>query len=191
MSGGLYLGSVSLTGTVSENLPVNINASNGTALTETDGNLNVNVSNLLASPVQSQLILDGGEAGNVLARATIIGGVNNVSVFQASLQTQTTDDLFGGVINPANTYGFELTNLGCKQIAVFGRVEALAGGTTPANITIRYSTNGSTYYDTSLGVINLTTVAQEFSRDWVTGAKWVGFKCDSAATITLAISACQ
>ena len=190
MSGGLYLGAVSLANAMS-NLNVNINASNGDALTDTDGALNVNVSNILASPVQSQLVLDA--AGTpCLATATQINGVNNVSVFQATLQSNTADDLFQGAANPATTYPFELVSLGCKQISVFGQATTLTdGGTTPCNITIRYSLDGATWYDSSLGVINLTTEGQQFSRDWVSAAKWVGFKCDTAATIIFNVSACQ
>ena len=191
MSGGLYIGEFSLRNNPMSNLNVNINASNGDALTDTDGALNVNVSNLLASPVQSQLVLDASGTP-CLASATQIAGVNNISVFQSTLQSNTADTLITGAANPATTYPFELVNVGCKQICVFGQVTTLTGGgTTPCNIIIRYSLDGTTWYDSSLGVISLTTEGQQFSRDWVSGAKYVGFKCDTAATIILNVSACQ
>ena len=171
---------------------VNINASNGDALTDTDGALNVNISNLLASPVQSQLVLDVGGTPQLASGILAQDAVYSLNVFSGRLQTNTADGLIAQPANPATTYPFELVNVGCKQICVFGQATTLTGGgTTPCNITIRYSLDGTTFFDSSLGVISLTTEGQQFSRDWVSAAKWVGFKCDTAATVIFNVSACQ
>ncbi len=191
MSGGLYLGAVSLTDGTS-NLNVNINASNGTALTDTMGALNSNISNPLSTPVQSQLVLDVSGTPQLASGILAQDAVYSLNVFSGRLQTNSADGLIDQPADPSVTYPFELVNVGCKQICVFGEVTTLTGGgTTPCNITICYSLDGITFFDSSLGVINLTTEGQQFSRDWVSSAKWVGFKSDTAATIIFNVSACQ
>lgn len=87
-------------------------------------------------------------------------------------------------VGKANALYFAVSSAGYKQVSLFGTVSALAGGSTPVNLTIAYSQDGSECFDSSLGQISFTATG-DFSRDWTTSAGYVAVYADSAATATL------
>jgi len=211
-SGGLFLGSVSLVGEAS-NLNVNINASNGDALLDTMGALNVQVQN--ASLAVTEASLDACIASNQVAvnvaqsvavpiqglvgstytpiTATSSGGYTYLNVFQSGLgqasamwQNGVLTDASGGGLGVLHPLGaIQVGALGFKQISIYGHVVALADGSPPLNLTIVYSQDGSNWVTTSLGNITLTAPGNDFSRDWTTAATYVSVYGDTAANVQL------
>ena len=213
-SGGLYLGSVSLKGGVGSNIPVNINASNGDALTNTMGALNVSVSNPVGSEVPvSDTVLDACVADNQV-------GVNVKTTVSVPIQAYvdgTPTDLNGLLINGDYCLRTFQSALG-QQNAIWcngaftastggglGKAYPLASisvgytglkqvslfgnvsaldGANPLNLTIVYSQDNSTWVDSSLGAINFTSVG-DFSRDWTTSAPYISIYADTPATATI------
>jgi hypothetical protein len=113
--------------------------------------------------------------------------VQNTSINTVNVNGNTCVIFFDGVlgVGKESAMYFAVGSAGYKQISFFGNVSALAGGgTTPLNLTIAYSQDGSTCYDSSLGQINFTAVG-DFSRDWQTSAAYVAIYADSEATATL------
>jgi hypothetical protein len=204
MSGGLYLGSVSLTGGAS-NLNVNINASNGNPITAEMGVLSVADATLDACiadnkvavdvqssvPIQVQALVDAVST-SLTATSLNSGAEIALNVLQSRLAQRSNiwfDATFsatenGGLGKSYPLPAIEVGAIGLKQISIFGNVSALAGGTTPLNLTIVYSQDGTTWFNTSFGSINFTT-AGDFSRDWTTSASYVSIYADTAATATL------
>ena len=83
-----------------------------------------------------------------------------------------------GVISAECAFGM------LKQVSIFGNVSALQDGTTPLNIYIAYSDDGYEFFTSSLGAINITT-AGDFSRDFTTGAQYIGIYFDTLATVKI------
>ena len=78
----------------------------------------------------------------------------NVSVQNSSINTVNVNGntcviFHDGVlpVGKANAMYFQVGSIGYKQVSLFGNVSSLAGGTTPLNLTIAYSQDGSACYD--------------------------------------------
>jgi hypothetical protein len=140
---------------------VNIFSSTGGNLSSTSGSLNVFDSNV-ASTISS-------------------GRVNvNLDTYP-SAGAVSFNGTYVAPFDKTNVTSFGVRDVGCTKVTLFGNVSALAGGTTPLNITICYSTDNFTWYESSLGAINFTAPG-DFSRDFETAARFVGFYFDTAAT---------
>ena len=145
----------------------------------------------------SQVVADAGTSQNVNLFANISGvstaldGVNvamsnALDVYQSARPTAHAIS-FNGVatgIGKANILAsFNVSASYFSKVSLFGNVSALEGGATPVNIFIAYSDDGSTWFTSSLGAINVATAGTDFSRDWETSAQYIGFYVDSLATL--------
>ena len=185
-SGGLYLGQVSLTNGTS-NLNSNIYALNSDTETSTavnstqvDGveSLCVKFQN---TSLQSDLAVQISGTSTLLDGANV-NSANSLSIYQSGYSKQNNIMQTGvfTALSKAQSISLQVGAQYCKKVCLFGNVSAL-DGSTPLNITITYSNDGSTFYNSSLGVINFTTPG-DFSRDWETNAPYIGIYADSAAT---------
>jgi hypothetical protein len=78
----------------------------------------------------------------------------------------------------ANIISLAVGSQGFKQISIFGNVAAAC------NLTIAYSQDGSTWFNSSLGQIAFTEAA-DFSRDWTSSAYYIGIYSDAAVAAEL------
>ena len=140
---------------------VNIFSSTGATLNSTSGSLNVYDANL-AGCISS---------GRVAVNLDAYPSQNAISF----------NGTYVAPFNKTNVTGFSNRDAGCTKVCLFGTISALAGGSTPLNITICFSNDGSTWFESSLGAITFTTTG-DFSRDFETSAQFVGYYFDSAAT---------
>ena len=202
MSGGLYVGEFSLRNNPVSNLNTNIFASNGNSITAEMGVLSVSdatldaciASNQVGVNVQASvpIQIQGYNGGSQNITASAFDTVQALNVFQSRLGQQSaiwqngifTATTGGGLGKAYPLASIPVGDKGLKQVSIFGNVSALAGGTTPLNLTIVYSQDNSTFVDTSFGAINLTTTG-DFSRDWTTSANFVSIYSDTAATATI------
>jgi len=81
-------------------------------------------------------------------------------------------------IGKANIIPLSVGVNGFKQICLFGNI---AGA---CNLTIAYSQDGSSWFDSSLGQISFTGAA-DFSRDWTSSAYYIGIYSDAAVNAEL------
>ena len=165
------------------NTEVNIHSSSGGNLTATGTSLNVNLTNAV---VQSNLYANISAVQTKLD-AINIASANCLQVYQPA-KISAHGLAYNGTatgVGIANILGsFAVGNGSFSKVCLFGNVSALAGGVTPLNISICYSDNGTTWFTTSLGVINFTSTGN-FSRDFDTSARYVGFYVDTLGTFEI------
>ena len=212
-SGGLFLGSVSLTNNPASNLNTNIHASNGNSITATEGVLSVADSNLSGCIVNNQVGVNLKESIPLQIQSKVYADPEPISTdltataqgIAVSLDVSSLNKVSGyvneGLLFTANEIKTDayisLGSVSKKQICLFGTVsswEEVATGET-ANLYIFYSNNaGTLIYQSSLGAISFTKVASpttyqyNFSRDWCSSASRVYLMCDKTISIDLGYS---
>jgi hypothetical protein len=109
----------------------------------------------------------------------LVNNSNNINV--ASIANGNSSAIWFNAtfgIGKANIIPLSVGTLGYKQISLFGHVNGAC------NLTIAYSQDGSTWFDSSLGQITFTG-ASDFSRDWTSSAYYIGIYSDAAVAAEL------
>ena len=142
-----------------------------------DGNVGISA-NLLGNktPLTATQVVDGNVVLNVFQN----GWSSSSNIWYNGTFVASSG---GGLTKQYQLSQIQVGSIGYKQVSIYGTVSAL-DGTTPLNLTIVYSRNNSDWYDSSLGVINFTTIG-DFSRDWTTSADYVSIYADTPATVKL------
>lgn len=178
-SGGLYLGSVSLTSGLGS---VNISATNGDPIGADAGTQGMKVVVVNPSAIAtSNAVLDPCVLGTQVQVLSSVGPSTNVIMSDGTSPitaiTKTT---------PLPALSVGLT--GRKRVSIFGSVITLApdgaNPPLPLNLKIVYSYDGLVWYDSSLGTLTFTTTG-DFSRDWETSARLVSMYADTGATAVI------
>jgi len=151
------------------------------ALTATSNISNVMVQTIYKSNLTYSISSGGSITSNVdivsqsLANLNVL--VNNENNINTAIVANgnSSSIWFNDTFTPgkANVVSLNVGQQGFKQISIFGNV---AGA---CNLTIAYSQDGSSWFDSSLGQITFTAAA-DFSRDWTSSAYYIGIYSDTA-----------